>query len=212
MNIATTSITTAAALMVLGWSAQLSAADTTAYHELRSKLATINNLTADFEQQVFDERGELQETLSGELTLQRPHFLRWETSYPDHSIMVADGEAVWYYNAFVEQLSIFDQAQNLEQNPMLVLLSDDEDAWQQFDVSYDDNFWHVRERDATYAQVSLAVAFDEDDTLQTLHIDDGQGQVSVFELSSVTLNTLIDDTVFSVEVDDHIEIDDQRTR
>jgi len=212
MKIATTSITTAAALMVLGWSTQLSADDNTAYHELRNKLATIDTLTADFEQQVFDERGELQETLNGELTLKRPHFLRWETSYPDHSIMVADGEAVWYYNAFVEQLSIFDQAQNLEQNPMLVLLSDDEEAWQRFNVSYEDSFWHVRERDATYAQVSLAVAFDGEDTLKTLRIDDGQGQVSVFDLSAVTLNTAIDDTLFSVEVEEHIEIDDQRAR
>ena len=212
MKIAISRMTTAAALMVLGWSAQLSADDNTAYHELRNKLATIDTLTADFEQQVFDERGELQETLNGELTLKRPHFLRWETSYPDHSIMVADGEAVWYYNAFVEQLSIFDQAQNLEQNPMLVLLSDDDEAWQRFNVNYEDNFWHVRERDATYVQVSLAVAFDGEDTLKTLRIDDGQGQVSVFDLSAVRLNDAIDATLFSVEVEEHIEIDDQRAR
>lgn len=212
MKIATY-ITTGAALMVLSWSAQVSADDSTAaYHQLREKLATIDTLTAAFEQRVFDERGELQETLTGELTLKRPHFLRWETSYPDHSIMVADGEAVWYYNAFVEQLSIFNQAQDLEQNPMLVLLSDDEEAWQKFSVSYEDNLWHVRERDATYAQVSLAVAFDAEDTLQTLRIDDGQGQVSVFDLSEVTLNQTINDTLFSVEVDEHIEIDDQRAR
>lgn len=180
--------------------------------QLRDKLSAIDTLQADFAQQVFDERGELQEELEGQLTLKRPHFLRWETTFPDHSVMVADGESVWYYNAFVEQLSIFDQAQDLEQNPMLVLLSDDESAWQSFDVSYSEHFWHVRERSADYAQVSLSVAFDEQNRIETLRIDDGQGQVSVFALHNVELNQSVADTRFSVEVEEHVEIDDQRSR
>lgn len=182
------------------------------YEQLREKLAAIDTLHANFEQQVYDERDELQETLTGELTLKRPHFLRWETSAPDHSIMVADGEAVWYYNAFVEQVSIFDQAQDLEQNPMLVLLSDDEDAWQRFSVTYADDFWHVREHESSYAQVSLAVAFTANDTLKTLRIDDGQGQVSVFHLADVQLNQPVSDSMFSLSVDTHVEIDDQRAQ
>lgn len=194
-------------------SAQATASgESSAYDQLREKLAVIDTLHANFEQQVFDERGELQETLEGELTLKRPHFLRWETSVPDHSIMIADGEAVWYYNAFVEQLSIFDQAQDLEQNPMLVLLSGDESAWQRFEVTYADDFWHVREQESNYAQVSLAVAFSADNKLETLRIDDGQGQVSVFSLSDVRMNDAVSDTLFSLSVENHVEIDDQRAQ
>lgn len=183
---------------------------TSDHDQLRDKLRTIDTLQAAFAQQVFDERGELQEELEGQLTLKRPHFLRWETEFPDHSVMVADGQAVWYYNAFIEQLSIFDQAQDLEQNPMLVLLSDDERSWSRFEVSREDDLWVIEEGNPTYAQVSLAVGFDGNDQLQSLRIDDGQGQVSVFTLSDVVLNEPVDNVSFSIDVDDHVEIDDQR--
>ncbi|RAJ96447.1 outer membrane lipoprotein chaperone LolA [Aliidiomarina maris] len=183
-----------------------------AYEQLRTKLAAIDTLQAQFEQQVFDDRGELQEQLSGELTLKRPHFLRWETEFPDESVMVADGRAVWYYNAFVEQLSIFDQAQDLEQNPMLVLLSDDESAWQSFEVSVDDGMWYIRENQASYAQTSLGIRFSDSNAIQTLKIDDGQGQVSVFELSQIRMNEPVNDALFEVEVPAHVDIDDQRSR
>lgn len=178
--------------------------------DLRSKLDQIDTLHASFEQQVFDERGELQEELEGDLILKRPHFLRWETTYPDQSIMVADGEAVWYLNAFVEQLSIFDQAQNLEQNPMLVLLSDDDAAWNEFTIERDGEFWVIREEQTGYSQVSLAIAFDANDAIQTMRIDDGQGQISVFALSNTELNRGADAHEFEIEVPEGVEIDDQR--
>ncbi|RUO31542.1 outer membrane lipoprotein carrier protein LolA [Aliidiomarina sedimenti] len=178
--------------------------------DLRSKLDQIDTLHASFEQQVFDERGELQEELEGDLILKRPHFLRWETTFPDESIMVADGEAVWYLNAFVEQLSIFDQAQNLEQNPMLVLLSDDDAAWNEFTIERDGEFWVIREEETGYSQVSLAIAFDADDAIQTMRIDDGQGQISVFALSNTELNRGADAHEFEIDVPEGVEIDDQR--
>lgn len=177
---------------------------------LRGMLQQVETLHADFEQKVFDERGELQETLEGTLVLKRPHFLRWETSYPDHSVMVADGQSVWYLNSFVEQLSIFDQAQDLEQNPMLVILSSDDYAWSQFEVTQDDGFWVIREPDSGYAQVSLALAFDDNQHLKTLRVDDGQGQVSVFELRDVQLNLGAPRSTFSIDVPEGVEVDDQR--
>lgn len=182
----------------------------TDHAQLRDKLRNIDTLQAEFVQQVFDERGDLQEELEGQLTLKRPHFLRWETESPDHSVMVADGEAVWYYNAFVEQLSIFDQAQDLEQNPMLVLLSNDDVAWSGFAVSREDNLWVIAEENPSYAQVSLAIAFDDNDKIETLRIDDGQGQVSVFKLDAVVLNDRVSDQSFKIEVDNQVDIDDQR--
>jgi outer membrane lipoprotein carrier protein len=177
---------------------------------LRARLSQIDTLQAEFTQQVFDERDQLQEELSGDLYLKRPHYLRWETEQPDHSIMVADGDSVWYYNAFIEQMSIFDQAQNLEQNPMLVLLSDDDQAWADFTVSEHDGLWVIEEADATVSGVSLAVGFDDNESIDTLRIDDGQGQISVFTLSAVKLNQGLDDSQFELDVPQGTEVDDQR--
>ncbi|MGX5913883.1 outer membrane lipoprotein chaperone LolA [Aliidiomarina sp. Khilg15.8] len=177
---------------------------------LRARLSQIDTLQAEFTQQVFDERDQLQEELQGDLFLKRPHYLRWETEQPDHSIMVADGDSVWYYNAFIEQMSIFDQAQNLEQNPMLVLLSDDDDAWADFNVHQQDGLWVIEEAGSEISGVSLAVAFDEHDAIQTLRVNDGQGQVSVFELSSVVLNETLDEAQFTLDAPEGTEIDDQR--
>lgn len=190
------------------------ASDETRY-ELQQRLAAIDTLQSEFTQRVYDEHNQVQEELQGELILQRPHFLRWETHFPDDSVMVADGDAVWYYNAFVEQLSIFDQAQDLEQNPMLVLLSDDQQVWQNFAVYRDNEFWVIEEQDNEYAQVSLSIAFNNADgqesVIERLRLDDGQGQVSVFYLSDVVLNQPLDPEQFILHTPDGVEIDDQRS-
>ncbi|RUO25877.1 outer membrane lipoprotein carrier protein LolA [Aliidiomarina minuta] len=184
-------------------------ADETA--ELRDRLQEIDTLQAQFEQRVYDERDLLQEELQGELTLKRPHYLHWETSQPDHSVMVADGESVWYYNSFIEQLSIFDQAQSLEQNPMLVLLSDSDEAWSDFAVTRENDYWIIRDRTQGQVTVALSVAFDEEGLLNRLRVDDGQGQISVFELSEVTLNQNVAADKFTFSAPEGAEIDDQRT-
>lgn len=178
--------------------------------ELRDRLQQIETLQAQFEQRVYDERDRLQEELQGELKLKRPHYLHWETQQPDHSVMVADGESVWYYNSFIEQLSIFDQAQDLEQNPMLVLLSDSDEAWQDFAVTRDEEYWTIRDRTQGQAKVALSVAFDAQGVLNQLRIDDGQGQISVFDLSDVRLNQPVDDDMFSFSPPEGAEVDDQR--
>lgn len=203
---------TGAGLLSLGAISMSTWAGESEQQLLRDQLRQIDTLQALFEQQVFDERGEVQEELSGTLILQRPHFLRWETEVPDHSVVVADGDAVWYYSAFIEQLSIFDQAQNLEQNPMLVLLSNDENAWAEFEVTRDSNgIWHISNDDTNYGQANLSVGFAEGYHINYLRMDDGQGQVSEFNLREVVLNEQIAPAYFRVDVDDTVEIDDQRS-
>lgn len=198
------SIMTALSLLTVG----VASADEA--HELRERLQQIETLQAQFEQRVYDERDMLQEELQGELILKRPHYLHWETQLPDHSVMVADGESVWYYNSFIEQLSIFDQAQSLEQNPMLVLLSDSDEAWQDFSVNRDGQYWTIRDRSQGQARVALSVAFNSEGVLNQLRLDDGQGQISVFELSDVRLNQSVADDIFSFTAPEGAEVDDQR--
>lgn len=184
-------------------------------HQLQQRLSAVDTLQSSFIQRVYDENEQLQEELEGTLVLQRPHFLRWETHFPDDSVMVADGEAVWYYNAFVEQLSIFDQAQDLEQNPMLVLLSNDQASWNTFAVHRDSDYWVVQEQDNEYAQVSLSIAFGDNSrgetVIERLRLDDGQGQVSVFELSEVIVNQPLDPQLFTFQPPQGVELDDQRS-
>ncbi|PTB88796.1 outer membrane lipoprotein carrier protein LolA [Pseudidiomarina aestuarii] len=73
---------------------------------LQERLQQISSMDATFSQQVTDGNGELVQQLHGRLALARPHFLYWQTDAPDETVMVADGDSLWYYNGNATATSV----------------------------------------------------------------------------------------------------------
>src|SRR5690554_5428418 len=95
-------------------------------------LERLNQLTifeADFAQQVTDAQGDVVQQLHGHLALARPNLLHWQTDAPDEMLMIADGQNLWYYNPFVEQVTIYQQDNAVAQSPLLLLLDGANEAW-----------------------------------------------------------------------------------
>lgn len=103
--------------------------------QLIERLAELNTLQADFVQLVKDANGELVQQLQGAMVLKRPNKLIWQTDAPDETLLVANGETLWYHNAFIEQVTIYDQAEAVAQSPLLLLLDADNSDWQNYDVA-----------------------------------------------------------------------------
>jgi outer membrane lipoprotein carrier protein len=67
--------------------------------------AEIDDLTAVFEQNVFDRDGELLETSTGQFLLLRPNRFAWYYETPYELTIVADGETLWMHDVELEQVT-----------------------------------------------------------------------------------------------------------
>ncbi|CAI8163423.1 MAG: Outer-membrane lipoprotein carrier protein [Pseudidiomarina mangrovi] len=179
---------------------------------LQARLATMQSLQADFAQTVTDQQGELMQQLHGRFALARPNLLYWQTDAPDETVMIADGSALWYYNPFVEQVSVYDQTDSMAQSPLLLLVDAESPAWADYQVSYENNSYALQPLPNSDARQSLQLVFGDADSsqLQRIILDDGQGQLSTIELEAVQLNGTIADDLFRFKLPAGVELDDQR--
>ncbi|WP_194755696.1 outer membrane lipoprotein chaperone LolA [Aliidiomarina indica] len=187
---------------------------------LQAKLANLNTFQGEFIQEVYDGDELIQEG-TGYFYLERPAKLRWVTDAPDESTLVADGETLWYYNPFIEQVTLFRQSEAMQANPLLLLLDAEQANWDAFSVSYDGKkLWTVEDSDKAAAGMGsvLHLAFLDavsddpavQDMLYKLILEDGHGQRSVFSLQDMQKNQPLPAQAFIFSIPEGTDIDDQR--
>lgn len=86
--------------------------------ELSSRLALNAGFSADFKQVVTSPDGDVVMEGEGTVEIARPSLFRWETTFPDENLLVSDGQSLWYYSPFIEQVSIYWQEQATSQTPL----------------------------------------------------------------------------------------------
>lgn len=198
--------------------------------QLLERLRGLESLSASFVQQVIDDRGELVQQQHGVLALKRPNLLRWQTDAPDETLLIANGEALWYYNAFIEQVTIYDQSDAVGQSPLLLLLDADSNSWDHYEVikvaadevapsasqtpdikASTTVAYRITPTADAKDQQELTLGFAEGAVISRITLDDGQGQISDIILADQVLNDVIADAEFSFELPAGIEVDDQRS-
>lgn len=188
---------------------------------LKKRLHGLQQYQAAFNQTVTDAQGNIVHEAQGTLTMMRPNKLRWETTYPDETLLIADGEAVWNIDTFVEQVTIISQDQAIKDNPIVLLTANDDETWNSFIISKLDD----AKASSTLEQYqivpaskdgqikSLTLGFNSEGILSTLDMLDAQDQTSELVFSEQELDVAIDnakDNLFSVDVPKSYIIDDQR--
>ena len=179
-----------------------------AKQQLQEKMQQLKSVQANFEQTVTGSGGDVLQSLTGELALQRPAMLRWRSNPPDDTLLIADGESVWYYNPFVEQVTVYAQSNAVENSPLLLLMEGTQARWQQFDVTYD-------EADGAFDVINeatgneLTLSFDGD-TLTRIMLKQKQGDTTTIALDDVVMNETLATDQFQFNVPEGVEVDDQR--
>lgn len=186
---------------------------TSAKAMLKQRLHNMNQYRSSFNQTVTDAQGNKVHEAKGTLTMKRPDKLRWETTYPDETLLVADGNAVWNVDTFVEQVTVISQQQAIKDNPIVLLTSDDEDVWGRFFISkldsYSEQYQIVPK--ANDGQIkSLTLTFDNEGKLTALNMLDAQEQTSALSFSNPELTFETNLELFSVSIPPSYIIDDQR--
>jgi len=178
---------------------------------LQRKLATIKSFSAGFEQQVFDEQQQLLQQGKGELMLKQPALFRFETTEPEPNLFIGDGSSLWFYNEPLEQLTIYDAANEVNRTPFVLLTSTKAELWAQYDVSLQGEQFVIRSKAADSPVVQLTLSF-SGAALSKMQVLDMNRQTSEFNFTLVQLNIALDDELFRFEPPAGTDIDDQRQR
>lgn len=180
---------------------------------LQEQLAPISTLQARFEQQVVGADGETIQTLTGELAMARPNKFYWQSEAPDELLLVADGTAVYYFDAFVEQVTISDQQAAAGQSPFLLLLDAEASAWADYEVRLEEGSYQLIPTENAAQQQQLTLTFDtEQSSLQRVVLTDSQGQQTQIQLAEVKTNLALPYTTFSYQIPADAMVDDQRAQ
>ena len=166
-------------------------------------IADVTTFSGQFEQSLIDATGDIVETTSGTLEIQRPGQFRWSYVEPYEQILIADGLNIWSYDVDLAQVTVKPQAEALANTPAL-LLGGSADAMQQFnhDGSYDKDqtTWvrmSPRNTDSGFLRVEMGFLNGE---LSRMVFFDNLDQTTVVALHDVQVNTPIDTARFRFDV------------
>jgi len=188
---------------------------------LRAKLVNLSFFSANFTQNVVSEAGELLEQSSGILAISKPNLANWHTLEPDEVTIVSDGSDVWFYNPWIEQVSVYSLSAAIAKTPILLLTSKDELLWRQYTVSQTKSSQQVDHFvisaiDPNSQIKSLTLVFSteyqkvQESNLSEFSFLDATGQVSHITLSNFDAQTVPENSLFNFVVPEGVQIDDQR--
>ncbi len=177
----------------------------------------LSSFSADFNQQVYDPQGRLEETSSGVLHLRQPNLLHWKYIQPFPQLIVADGAQVWSYDIELEQITVREQSDAQAQSP-LTLLTDPDRLYQSFTLRNlgirDDMAWlEMLPRDdrsnesgissSDFARILVAM---QDGELKSMALEDTLGQSTEIQFLQGQRNIELDDELFSFTPPEGIDV------
>ncbi|MGB1261295.1 MAG: outer membrane lipoprotein chaperone LolA [Cognaticolwellia sp.] len=180
--------------------------------ELMAKLEKIEFFSANFTQKIFDDAGNELQQGSGVLSVSKPNLVHWQTTTPDESLIVSDGSNLWFYDPFVEQVSVYTLDNAIANTPILLITSNDEKLWQDYTVNkVTDNRYLISANSENSRVKSLELSFAEtvnNVVLSGFNILDATGQLSVISLAPHHQEATSD--LFTFSVPEGVYLDDQR--
>ena len=179
--------------------------------ELQKFFSQMQSLKADFSQQVFGPRRELQQTSAGQVIVQRPGRFRWDYQQPYKQHIVADGNKVWLYDVDLEQVTVKPQDQAMANTPA-TLLSDATQLEKQFDVMAvmreGRNWFELIPKRSDSGFEALFIALDKG-VLREMELQDSFGQLTVLRFENVVLNKHYSDDSFKLQIPDGVDVIDE---
>lgn len=186
----------------------LVSAATDASKELKSYLAGVKSFHAQFAQSVFDGDNQLLQQSSGSLAIARPNKLHWHVTQPDEEFLISDGTALWLYSPFLEQVSVFDLEQAIAQSPFMLLTSDDEAIWSDYQISTTELGYRITPKEVTHvAWLQLDL---KEQQIERIVMLDSQGQKSEYQLSNFSSGVMLQEELFNFQLPEGVDLDDQR--
>ncbi len=177
------------------------------------KLKQLQNMQADFVQVMRDGKKRELQRLSGKIMIEKPGKLYWQTNPPYEQLVVSDGTSVWIYDMDLEQVSIRDMEQRIQETPALLLSGDTSEISKNFTLELNQS-----EAISRYSLIpkDSSQLFDKldfqyfDDQLESMSIYDAAGQVTDIIFENSIVNEQIDPKTFQFEIPEGVDVIDGR--
>ena len=181
---------------------------------LMNKLNKFAYFSADFTQKILTDNGDLLQEGAGNLAISKPNLVNWKTKSPDETLIVSDGDTLWFYDPFIEQASAYSLAHAINNTPILLLTSDDPTLWQQYDVTENGLRFEVLPKSADSQIKKLTLRFVETSS-KTLEIaefsfKDATGQISQINLTNFSNKIKPKDALFKFTLPEGVRLEDKR--
>ena len=184
-----------------------------ALEEFTSRLTSLNSMETEFSQVTMDQNGEVLQSLSGTLSVQRPGKMRWQTNPPYEQLVVSDGESVWVYDMDLEQVTIRNLESKLQETPALLLSGDVSNISDSYTATREQAGkavrYRLRPQDAS--QLFEALEFDYvNDEVEFMRIFDAAGQITEIRFTGQRVNPELDPAAFTFVAPDDVDVIDGR--
>lgn len=167
---------------------------------LNNFLKNTKTLHANFQQELFDEKGQLLEKSEGEMYVQRPGKFRWDYRTPYRQLIVADGSIVWVHDVDLEQVSKKSLNKALGKTPA-ILLSTHTNTEEEFFVNGlpspapDVTLLELRPKDAQAQFETIRINL-KNEELISFELLDNLGQKTKMFFSNIEHNTKLAANLF----------------
>lgn len=176
-----------------------------AKQDLQNELKKYDALSANFSQNVVKKDGALISKTQGTLALKKPDSLMLHTLSPDEQVLFTKGQDVYFYDPFVNQVTIFDK-KDLYSSPFLLLTSNSTKIWQQYEVSRNGNSYTLEPK-VKGDVFSIAVKLNSGNICQ-LSITMKDGNINTYDLASVKYS--VSAQAFDYDIPKDAQVDDER--
>lgn len=177
------------------------------------RLKQLQSLESSFEQTTRDASGRILQQMSGTLTVAKPGRMRWQTNAPFEQLVVSDGQLIWIYDMDLEQVTIRDMDQRIQETPALLLSGHAADVEKSFVVTEQqagsDLIFQLVPKDPSQLFESLEFHY-QGKSLKRMMIFDAAGQVTDIAFSAASENNAVDPAAFVFDVPEGVDVIDGR--
>jgi len=188
-------------------------AEEKALTQLVSKLQRMDNFQANFIQTSKNNSGEILQQMQGTLSVAKPGKMRWETEDPYAQLVVSDGQLIWIYDMDLEQVTIRNMDNKVQETPALLLSGDSDQIDASFVVSREGSdknaVFQLVPKDPSQLFQSLEFHY-AGDLLKQMMIFDAAGQITQIAFAAQQSNQTIDEQAFIFDVPEGVDVIDGR--
>lgn len=151
-------------------------------------LETIKNWTADFEQVLYDDKGNLIHKSKGRVSIAKPNRFRW---VQDQQVIVGNGKKIFIYDRDLQQLIIRSIDRAIETTPLAILSGSALALKKGFTIRKVNHRFQLISKNSSTNFLTIDLQFDSKSSLQRMTLADSLDQKTELIFFNIKANGLI---------------------
>lgn len=101
---------------------------------------------------------------------------------PDESVLVSDGKNLWFYNPFVEQVTVTNLADATQDTPFLLITRNNPRDWKQYSIIQQGNTFDLKPKLSNGTLKRFSITVSPEGTIEKFSAVEQDGQTSAYQL------------------------------